>query len=174
MEEEKQSFFSRFKNVINSIIWDLPFDNYHKLYKTGIIKNMDIEQKKQIIFKENNLLLRKIFFSRLVKLRPSILDDEDLIEFNKTVERKKYDTIYLIIGFMGLNSYTFYTISIKRKQFLGKFLLINAFLILFYLHNNQKQEKFIEKMFIKYDKIIVNEEMDEKLKLILNKESYEN
>ena len=41
MEEEKLTFFSKLKSSIYSFIWDLPFENYHKLYKTGIIKDMD-------------------------------------------------------------------------------------------------------------------------------------
>ena len=78
------------------------------------------------MFKENNILLKKIFFSRLISLRPTILDDEDYIEFKEIVKRKKYDTISVIMGFMSLNAWTFYAVSIKKQKFLGKFLLANT------------------------------------------------
>lgn len=171
MEEEKQTKFTKLKNFINSLLWDLPFDNYHKLYKTGIIKTMDVEQKKQMLFQENNLMLKKIFFFRLIRLRPTILDDEDLNGLNKIQERKKYEMLAVIFGFMSLNALTFYSISIKKQKPLGKFFLANSFLILCFLHVNKKQETYLEKMFEKYDKIIVNEEMEEKMKMMLNKEN---
>jgi len=167
---QNHSYFQKFKNGIYSFLFDLPFENYHTLYKTGKIKSMDIEQRKQLIYIENNAKLKKVFFSRIISLRPTILDDEDFIEFNNLNTRAKYERAFIILGFFALNSWTFYMVSIKKKNFLSKFLFMNVFLIGMLYYSGHKLQKFFDRMYIKYDKEIVNHEMEEKMNLILKKE----
>ncbi len=168
--QQNTSIFQKFKNGIYSILFDLPFDNYHTLYKTGKIKTMDIEQKKQLIYKENDIRLKKNFFTRLISLRPTILDDEDFIEFNIINGKAKKERGLIILGFFLLNSWTFYMVSIKKKNFFLKFFFMNIFLIGMFSYSSFKLQTFFEKMYIKYDKEIVNKEMEEKMNILFKRE----
>lgn len=165
------SIFHKIKKTVNAILWDLPFDNYHSFYKTGEIHKMDIEQKKNIIYKESNLKLKKMFFARLIGMRPTILDDEDYTEFNNILARNKKEKAIVILGFFGLNAWTFYMVSIKHKtKFFGKFLFFNFLLIICLYYSNNKLQSFYDKMFVKYDKEIINAELEEKINMVYKKD----
>ena len=164
------SFFQKCKNLLHSIFFDLPFDNYHSLYKTGKIKNMDIEEKKQLIYTKNNANIKKLFFAKLISIRPTILDDDDYIEYNNIVRKNKYEKGVIILGFFGLNSWTFYMVSIKKKKFLAQFMFVNFLLIFSLYYSGHKLQSFIDKMYLKYDKEIVNDEMEQKLNMLFKKD----
>lgn len=167
--QNKEGYFKKFKRIGYSILFDLPFDNYHFLIKTGKIINYDVEQKKQILYDENNLKLKKLFFSKLITMRPTILDDEDFTEFNNLNRRVKNEKSLVLLGFLGLNSITFYIVGMKKRKFLFQFLLINSFLVIMLYHSTEKMTKFFERMFIKYDIEIVNDELDQKINTLLKK-----
>lgn len=163
---ESIGFFKKITNGIYSVLFELPFDNYHTLYKTGKIQQMDIEQRKQMLYVENNAKLKKMFFCKLISLRPTILDDEDYIEFNNIKTRSTREKGLTIIGFFGLNSWTFYMVAIKKQKFFAKFLVMNVALIGLLYSSSLKLEQFYDRMYTKYDKEIVNQEMEEKMKLV--------
>lgn len=167
---ENIGFFKKCTDVIHSILFELPFDNYHTLYKTGKIHKMDIEQRKQMIYKENEEKLKRMFFSKLINLRPTILDDNDYLEFNNLKKRTQYEKGIIIFGFFILNSWTFYMVSIKKQKFFAKFLGMNFILIGLLYYSSFQSQKFYDRMFIKYDKEIVNQEMEEKMNMVFKNE----
>ncbi len=167
---ESTGIFMKFTNTIYSILFELPFDNYHNLYKTGKIHQMDVEQRKQLLYMENDAKLKKMFFCKLINLRPTILDDEDYIEFNNLLKRSKHEKGATIFGFFSLNSWTFYMVSIKKKKFLAKFTAMNILLIGMLYYSSFKVQKFYDRMYLKYDKEIVNQEMEQKMNLIFKKD----
>jgi hypothetical protein len=167
---ESTGILKKFKNTTYSILFELPFNNYHTLYKTGKIQQMDIDQRKQMLYMENHAKLKIMFFCKLINLRPTILDDEDYIEFNNLLKISKREKGATIIGFFGLNSWTFYMVSIKKQKFFAKFLGFNFILIGMLYYSSFKLQKFYERMYVKYDKEIVNQEMDEKMKIVFRKE----
>ena len=131
---------------------------------------MDIEQRKQLLYSENNAKLKKMFFSKIIKLRPTILDDEDFVELNNLLATSKYEKGLTILGFFGLNSWTFYMVAIKKQKFLAKFMAMNFILIGMLYYSSFKLEKFYDRMYDKYDKLIVNQELEEKMSLIFKKD----
>lgn len=169
-QAEKIGIIRKLSNTIYSILFELPFDNYHNLYKTGKIHEMDIEQRKEMLYMENSAKLKKMFFCKLINLRSTILDDEDFIEFNNLQKRSKREKGATIIGFFGLNSWTFYMVSIKKQNFLAKFLAMNVLLIGMLYYSSFKLQKFYDRMYLKYDKEIVNQEMEQKMNIIFKKD----
>jgi len=168
-QQKNLHIFTKLKNTLYSILFDLPFENYQNLYVTGKIHKMDLEEKKQMIYIDNHKKLKRLFFSKLINIRPTILDDEDYVEYNNLIKKSKQEKGIIIFGFFGLNSWTFYMVSIKKEKFLLNFLIMNLFLIGMLYYSGYKIQKFYDRMYQKYDKDIVNNELEEKMKILFEK-----
>jgi hypothetical protein len=150
-----ENYFTKLKNLINSIIWDLPFENYHKYYKTGIIQKMSNQEKIDFFFERHKETNKKNYIKRLIIIRPNILDDEDKIKFLEYKE--KADRLrFLYLASFGLNNFLCgYVYLLKRSVWVIKYLVFSNVVFLFtfpFLKLNQ--DEFNEEMYLKYRHII--------------------
>jgi hypothetical protein len=158
MSEGDSNFFTRVKNTINSIIWDLPFDNYHKYYKTGIIQKMSKDEKIDFFFERHKEFNKKDNIKKLIVLRPNILDDEDKILFLENKEKyNKIRGFYFII--LCLNNIFSCYLILQRKSYVLKYVAIsNLGLLSIFPFLNYKSQLVNEHLTNKYRNIISEEE----------------
>jgi len=158
-EDLKKSTFQTIKRVISSLIWKLPFENYDKYYTNGLIQKMTHEEKIQFTIQQHKKDQEKNFFLRIVKCRPTILDDEDLIEYNKIFKKSSFH-LKIVFSFLFLNTlYGGYSILKTKKLFTNKIFLFNSFLIFAgYFYVQSYQHKHFNRLFTKYKEIYKSEE----------------
>jgi hypothetical protein len=150
-----ENFFNKLKNLINSFIWDLPFENYHKYYKTGIIQKMSNQERIDFFFKRHKDLNKKNYIKRLIILRPNILDDEDKIYFLENKQQAdRLKTIYFV-GFVLNNFFCGYLLLVKRSLGTIQYIAFSNIMFLFLFPvTKMKQEKLNEEIYLKYRHLI--------------------
>ncbi len=127
----EDDIFNKIRQTIYSTIWDLPFDNYHKYYKTGIIQKMSNQEKVEFYFERNKIESKKTSFKKLVLLRPNILDDDDLFHYNEVITKnKKHKAMYLSLFL--INNFVHFALMLKNKNawYVKSMLTINLFLVI--------------------------------------------
>ena len=159
MNDDSQSLFEKIKKIINSIIWDLPFENYHKYYKTGIIQKMSNQEKIDFFFQRNKFNSKKLYFKRIVNLRPNILDDKDLFKYTETIAKSKRNkAIYLSMFFFN-NTIHFYLLIIRRKSYIKSLLATNFIFLFSFPFVDIKTEKMFDEFYFKYRLIYDEDEL---------------
>jgi hypothetical protein len=159
------SILSKIFKTMNSIIWDLPFENYHKYYKTGIIQKMSNQEKIDFFFERNRANAKKTHFKKLVIMRPNILDDEDLIKYNEVISKsKKHKGIYLSLFI--INSFIHFALMIKNKKssYIKSMLATNILLTIFLPLLNIKTDQLHNDLYNKYRLILNEDEMAQKFR----------
>jgi hypothetical protein len=151
----ENNFFQKIKNIIYSIIWDLPFENYHKYYKTGIIQKMTQEEKINFFFERNKQNIKKNYATRMFILRPNILDDEDKIRYLEN--KQKSDRLKLIyLATMIVNNFgSCYFFLLNKKMSSVKYMVVsNAVMILAFPFLNKNTQRLNEELYLKYRDVI--------------------
>jgi hypothetical protein len=159
-----EGFFIKVKNLINSIIWDLPFENYHKYYKTGIIQKMSNQEKIDFFFDRNKEFNRKNNIKTLIILRPNILDDEDkqkFFEVKQNADRTRF--VYLTSFF--LNNILCGVIILRKYTWVWKYIIFSNIILLFgFPFTNIRQSKFNDELYTKYRYVLDEEKTFEVFK----------
>ncbi len=162
------SIFKKTKNFLYSFLFDLPFDNYHKYYKTGKIHTMTEDEKRTLLDnKKSDSQYKKLLFL-LISLRPNVLDDQDMMdmkEFNNKM--KKYYAI--VIGGLVLNwAYFSYNFIIKKKALYKNLMILNFLCFLAYIKVDSYKQHFYDGLVQKYKHIIKKQDLQNIIKKTYN------
>lgn len=163
----------RYKNLGKFLwksIWHLPFENYDKYYTNGKIFKMTHYEKLEMTIKDSIEKQKYTMFIRIVKLRPNILNNEDmeLFEYESNKARKK---TYFVLFLLFLNgSFFSYKMALKKDtSLIWTFLAGNTCLLLLYITFKAKENKLYSYLYNKYNKYINYDEMRQVLIDIENK-----
>jgi hypothetical protein len=167
-KEDKITKRSTFSQFLYSIIWELPFDNYHKYYKTGIVQKMSKEEKKMLFINDNKKQLQTKFFKRIITLRPNILDDSDMIDLNRVKNNIK-NIRYVLLSLFFLNSSFFgYKVMILKYRKINSFIYINLLLMTIFAFTNFYSNYYFKNLHEKYRNIIDDDEVVNTFKKVYN------
>ena len=162
MNDDSQSIFERIKKIINSLIWDLPFENYHKYYKTGIIQKMSNQEKIDFFFERHKNNSKKLYFKRIINLRPNILDDDDLFKYKEIISKgKKNKGIYLSLFFLN-NTIHFYLLLIKKTSYMKSLVGTNILFLFAFPFLDMKTHNMFDDLYVKYRLIYDEDELYKK------------
>lgn len=150
------------KKILNSIhgfIFDLPFENYRKYYKTGIIQKMTKEEKKKFFINMNIEDKHRKIFTRLLVMRPEFLDDTDLFDYRQHKSKVfKYQLLAFSLFFLNWSYYSF-NFLVKQKRELKFFLLRNTFVILSIYYTTGMTEFKQKELFYKYKHVMTQDSL---------------
>jgi hypothetical protein len=154
----------RFKNFIWNSIWSLPFENYEKYYTNGKIFKMTQNEKIEMTVKDSIEKQKYTMFIRIVKLRPNILnnDDMELFEIESNKCRRK---TYIVLGILFLNG-SFFTYKMALRKDIGliwKFLGGNLAIGFLYSVIKLRENRVFTYLFNKYENYINFNEMRQAL-----------
>ena len=158
----------RIKGFFYSLIFDLPFDNYHKYYKTGKIQLMTKEEKTKIFLDSNEQSKQKDFFIQIIRMRPQILDDDDLSHVETEKKKIKYIRNFLILGLFFNWSFFSYFFLVKKQNFIKTLVFINLLLLSGMYGTNAYMNKMYGELYTKYIAIIKEDELKEIYNKIYN------
>ena len=154
----------KISNILYSIFFELPFENYDEYYKSGKIQKMTREEKIQLIIENNRKKQHLEFFRKLLLIRPSFLDEEDYYSYNEELHKVKKLRMGVTFG-LGINwSYFVYNFFIKKRMVIKSFLLMNGILFSLYIAANIRMSMEIGRLFEKYKKDIKREELEKVIK----------
>jgi len=158
MDENYNNFFNKALRITKNLIWKLPFENYDKYYSNGIIHKMSQQEKLEFTINQHKKTQEKKLLLRLVKLRPNILDDNDLIQFNHVNEKSKFHLQILFTCLFLNTTYAGWLIHKKQKLFNKYFVMITFSIIASYGYISSYQSKLNNYIYDKYKDIFKNDE----------------
>lgn len=165
---------SNILNKLYSIIVDVPFKNCfedHHLYDSGELQRMTKQQKIDYIIKKCDKNQHFKLFSRVIRIRPSVMDDHDVAEFNALRKEDRKHRAIILSGLFANWSWIAYSILVKRKQsavIFGTFVGINLFFILYHMRITRRTDKFLYEMMDKYKDVIRYDDLKEVMKQAYN------
>jgi hypothetical protein len=152
--------FKRFRNFVWNSIWNLPFENYEKYYTNGKIFKMTQNEKIEMTVRDSIEKQKYSMFIRIVKLRPNILNNDDMELFEIESNKCKRKT-YMVLGILFLNGTLFtYKMALRKDpSLIWKFLGGNLILGVLYSVIKLKENRLFTYLFNKYEKYINFNEM---------------
>jgi hypothetical protein len=158
---------SYISKTLHSFIFDLPFENYHDYYKTGIIQKMSKEQKIQFMIDKNLQKQHRQFFTYFINIRPNILDDEDAFSYRETLDVvNRYNTV-IFLGFFLNWAYFSFNFFVNKRLLFKPLIIFNGLFFFAYLKTNKILLVEQDRLFEKYKNIFKREDV-----LNIFKESY--
>lgn len=145
--------------ILKSLLFDLPFDEYHTLYKTGIISKMSNQEKINFVLKNQNERRSRQLFNSMITLRPNILDDEDKIELTERNNKIIKARGMLMASMFLTGSYTGYHILFKNYKKIKYFVIINFGIIVLYQFTYSYMDSYYATLHEKYKNIIKEDEL---------------
>jgi hypothetical protein len=144
---------------VYDFIFGLPFTNYNKYYKTGYIQSLTKEEKLRMMINDQKHKQNVDFFTRLIMIRPQILNDEDCTYLEKETKQIQFYRKVLIVGlFINWFGYTFLYL-VKKKNYL-KSLVVGNFIMFYALYaTNTYMGNIYTSLYKKYRTVIKDEEL---------------
>jgi hypothetical protein len=162
------TFFQKTKNFFYSLIFDLPFDNYHNYYKTGIIQKMSEEDIRNLLERKKSESQHKKYFSFLVSLRPNILDDQDMMDLKEFNYKMNYYYAFVIGGLLINWAYFSYNFILYKRPLYKRLICINLLCFLAYVKVDSFKQQHYERLYEKYKHIVKKDELQIILKKTYN------
>lgn len=146
-------------DIINSIVFGLPFSYYDKYYKSGELSRMTQEQKRDLFMEDQKDNQKREFIMFILKNRPSIMDADSEEEFFKAKNKYRYTSLLLGCSFMSFWSFFSYQFYLKRVYYFKSLLSVNFLCLVIYKHGSYSLQASYDTIYRKYKHIATIEEL---------------
>ena len=162
----------KFLKFLWKSIWYIPFDKYENYYLNGKIFEMTQQEKIDMTVKDYIDNQKVTFFTRIIRIRPNILNNDDYELYEKEfgkVKKGNYLSLFILLGHCSF--FTFKMTLNRDFKHMKSFLIGNIFIMIFYFYVKSKENMLTTYLYNKYEKYI---NFDEMRSVIIKSENKDN